>query len=105
MTDVKVRMAELVQQINLHSYRYHVLDSPLIGDAQYDKLVAELRQLEAGHPELVTPDSPTQRVGGQPSEKFAKVRHPRPILSLANAFSGDDVRAWWERARQLILQG
>jgi DNA ligase (NAD+) len=102
MADVKARMAELVQQINLHSYRYHVLDSPLIGDAQYDKLVAELRRLEAEHPEFVTPDSPTQRVGAQPSEKFTKVRHPRPILSLANAFSGDDVRAWWERVRKLI---
>jgi DNA ligase (NAD+) len=102
MADVKTRVAELVQQINLHNYRYHVLDSPIISDAQYDKLVAELRQLEAEHPELVTPDSPTQRVGGQPSEKFAKVRHPRPILSLANAFDADGVRAWWERIRKLI---
>src|SRR5512136_700054 len=101
----KVRVTELVQQLNLHSYRYHVLDSPLIGDAQYDKLVAELRQLEADHPELLTPDSPTQRVGGQPSEKFLKVRHPRPILSLSNAFSAGGVRAWWERIRKLIPEG
>jgi len=105
MADVKTRMAELRQQINFHNYRYHVLDSPLISDAQYDQLVAELRQLEAEHPELVTPDSPTQRVGGQPSEKFLKVRHPRPILSLANAFDADGVRAWWERVRKLIPEG
>ena len=102
MAGVKTRIAELRQQINLHNYRYHVLDSPLISDARYDQLVAELRQLEAERPELVTPDSPTQRVGGQPSEKFAKVRHPRPILSLANAFNADGVRAWWERIRKLL---
>jgi DNA ligase (NAD+) len=105
MADVKARVAELVRQINLHNYRYHVLDAPVISDAQYDKLVAELRRLEAEHPELVSPDSPTQRVGGQPSEKFAKVRHPRPILSLANAFDSDGVRAWWERVRKLIPEG
>ena len=104
MADVRTRMTELRQQINLHNYRYHVLDSPIISDAQYDKLVAELRQLEAEHPELVTSDSPTLRVGGQPSEKFAKVRHPRPILSLANAFDTDGVRAWWERIRKLLPQ-
>ena len=97
MTDVRTRIAELRQQINFHNYRYHVLDSPVVSDAAYDKLVAELRQLEAEHPELVTPDSPTQRVGGQPSEKFSKIRHPRPILSLGNAFDADGVRAWWER--------
>ncbi len=105
MADVRTRMTELSQQINLHNYRYHVLDSPIISDAQYDKLVAELRQLEAEHPELVTSDSPTLRVGGQPSEKFAKVRHPRPILSLANAFDTDGVRAWWERIRKLLPEG
>jgi DNA ligase (NAD+) len=102
MADVPRRIAELRQRINLHNYRYHVLDSPLISDAEYDKLVAELRRLEAEHPELVTPDSPTQRVGGQPSEKFAKVRHPRSILSLANAFDANSVRAWWERIRKLL---
>jgi len=105
MADVKTRVAELVRQINLHNYRYHVLDSPLISDSQYDKLMVELRQLEAEHPELVSPDSPTQRVSVQPSEKFAKVRHPRPILSLGNAFGADGVRAWWERVRKLIPEG
>ena len=86
MADVKTRMAELRQQINLHNYRYYVLDSPLVSDAQYDKLIAELRQLEVEHPELVTPDSPTQRVSGQPSEKFAKVRHPHAVTDrLAHA--------------------
>src|SRR5512143_2733909 len=102
MADIKTRVAELRRQIHLHNYRYHVLDSPIISDAAYDKLVAELRRLEADHPDLVTPDSPTQRVGGQPSEKFAKVRHPRSILSLANAFSAEGVRAWWERIRKLL---
>ncbi len=105
MADVRTRVAELIRQINLHNYRYHVLDSPLISDSQYDKLIAELRQLEAEHPELVSPDSPTQRVSVQPSEKFAKVRHPRPVLSLGNAFGADGVRAWWERIRKLIPEG
>jgi DNA ligase (NAD+) len=105
MADVQARIAELRQQINFHNYRYHVLDSPLISDAQYDKLMVELRRLEAEHPELVTPDSPTQRVGGQPSDKFVKVQHPRPILSLGNAFDADGVRAWWDRIRKLLPEG
>src|SRR4030042_2947053 len=105
MADLQPRIAELRQQLNLHNYRYHVLDSPLISDAEYDKLMVELRRLEAEHPELVTPDSPTQRVGGQPSDKFVKVRHPRPILSLGNAFDADGVRAWWERVRKLLPDG
>ncbi len=102
MADVQTRIAELRRQLNLHNYRYHVLDSPLISDAEYDKLMAELRRLEAERPELVTPDSPTQRVGGQPSDKFVKVRHPRSILSLGNAFEADGVRAWWERIGKLL---
>ena len=63
-----------------------MLDAPVISDAEYDRLVVELRQIEADHPDWVTPDSPSQRAGAAPSEKFEKVRHPRPILSLANAF-------------------
>jgi DNA ligase (NAD+) len=105
MADVQTRITELRRQLNLHNYRYHVLDSPLISDAEYDKLMVDLRRLEAEHPELVTPDSPTQRVGGQPSDKFVKVRHPRPILSLGNAFDADGVRAWWERIRKLLPDG
>lgn len=99
------RIEHLREQIRYHNYRYHVLDAPVISDAEYDALMNELRWLEEMYPELVTPDSPTQRVGGAPVEKFAKVRHPRPILSLANAYSADEVRAWWERIRKLIPPG
>ncbi len=91
------RAAELREQLNAHSYRYHVLDDPIISDAEYDVLMNELRALETAHPDLITLDSPTQRVGGAIAEGFAKVRHPRPILSLSNAFGTDDVRAWRER--------
>lgn len=96
------RVEQLREQIRYHNFRYYVLDSPVISDAEYDALMAELRQLEEAYPELITPDSPTQRVGGAPAEKFVKVRHPRPILSLGNAYSADEVRAWWERIRKLI---
>ncbi len=92
---------DLKQQINFHNLRYHVMDDPVISDAEYDKLVIELRRIEFAHTDWVTPDSPTQRAGAQPSEKFAKVRHPRPILSLANAFGVEDARAWYERVCKL----
>jgi DNA ligase (NAD+) len=92
---------ELKQQINHHNYLYHVEDAPVISDAEYDKLLLELRQIEASHPDWVTPDSPTQRAGALPSDKFEKVRHPRPILSLANAFGAEDARAWYERIRKI----
>jgi DNA ligase (NAD+) len=95
------RARALRREINFHNYRYHVLDSPVVTDAEYDRLLVELRRLEEQYPQLVTPDSPTQRVGGQVSDKFVRVRHPAPILSLANAFSPDDVRAWYERIRRL----
>ena len=89
------------RQVNFHNYRYHVLDAPVISDVEYDRLLVELRQIEADHPDWVTPDSPTQRAGAVPSDKFEKVRHPRPILSLANAFGAEDARAWYERIRKL----
>lgn len=95
--ELRRRVDDLRTQINLHNYRYHVLDEPIISDYEFDRLMAELRQIEADHPDWVTPDSPSQRVGSQPVAKFEKVRHPGPILSLANAFSADDVRAWYER--------
>jgi DNA ligase (NAD+) len=100
-SSVKQRYEELKQQINFHNQRYHVLDAPVISDLEYDRLVIELRQIESEHPDWVTPDSPTQRVGGVPSDKFEKVRHPRPILSLANAFGAEDARAWYERVHRL----
>ena len=95
------RAAELREQIHFHNHRYHVLASPLISDDEYDRLVRELQELEAAHPELVTPDSPTQRVGGEPAERFTKVRHPAAILSLGNAFTVDEVRAWHERVARV----
>lgn len=95
------RLKQLRQAINFHNYRYHVFDSPVISDYEFDRLMAELRQIEGEHPEWVTADSPSQRTGGTPSEKFTKVRHPAPILSLANAFSSKDVRAWYDRILRL----
>ncbi len=95
------RYEELKAQVNLHNYRYHVLDAPLISDLEYDRLLAELKQIEAEHPDWVTPDSPTQRAGAAPLDKFEKVRHPAPILSLANAFGAEDARAWFERIKKL----
>ncbi len=93
-TDAAARIEELREQINEHNYRYFVLDNPIISDAEYDALMRELIELEEAHPELVTPDSPTQRVGAPPSEAFAIVEHRVPMLSLANAFSPDDLRAF-----------
>jgi len=95
------RYAQLCKEVNFHNYRYHVLDAPVISDLEFDRLTVELRQIEADHPDWITPDSPSQRTGGVPSEKFEKVRHPAPILSLANAFGADDARAWYERTRKL----
>jgi DNA ligase (NAD+) len=99
---VKQRIAELRKTINHHNYRYYVLDSPEISDAEYDELMKELRQLEAEHPELVTPDSPTQRIGAPPVEAFGVVEHPQPLLSLANAFSYEDLAAWHKRVSNLL---
>ncbi len=98
---MNTRYEELKTQINFHNHRYHVLDAPLISDAEYDKLLNELKHIEAEHPDWITPDSPTQRAGATPLDKFEKVRHPAPILSLANAFGAHDTRAWFERIRKL----
>jgi DNA ligase (NAD+) len=96
------RAAELRRQLDYHGYRYYVLDDPEIGDDQYDGLLDELRALESEHPELVTPDSPTQRVGGEPVSDLVKVRHPQPMLSLGNARSEDELRAWIQRMRNFL---
>ncbi len=98
---LRARYEELKSQINFHNHRYHVLDSPVISDAEYDKLLNELKGIEAGHPKWITPDSPTQRAGSAPADRFEKLRHPGPILSLANAFGAADARAWFERVRKL----
>ncbi len=92
----------LRDQLNYHLYRYHVLDAPVISDAEYDTLYQQLLQLETAHPELITPDSPTQRAGGPISEKFDKVIHPAPILSLGNAFNPAEILAWEARNRKLL---
>jgi DNA ligase (NAD+) len=95
--EAKLRVEELRSQIAYHDYRYYALDSPEVIDAEYDALMRELRQLEERHPELITPDSPTQRVSGQAIEAFGIVEHREPLLSLANSFSEDELRAWWRR--------
>jgi DNA ligase (NAD+) len=92
---------ELKQQIHSHNYRYHVLDAPVISDLEFDRLLNELKQIEAEHPDWVTPDSPTARVGSVPADRFEKVNHPAPILSLANAFGADDARGWFERVSRI----
>lgn len=102
MPDIQQQLAELREQINYHLYRYHTLDDPVISDAEYDKLLNELRQLETEHPELVTPDSPTQRVGAPPLEGFEKVLHPIPMTSLGNAFDDEDMRNWLARVGRLL---
>ena len=96
------RAAQLRDQIAQHDYRYYVLDAPAIADADYDRLMQELRALESAHPELIAPDSPTQRVSGTPSAAFGEVVHQVPMLSLDNAFSEEDVRAFDRRIHERL---
>lgn len=98
------RARELREQLEHHAYRYYVLDDPEIGDDQYDALLDELRRIEAEHPELVTPDSPTRRVGGEPVGRLEKVEHLEPMLSLGNVRSADELRAWVERMRNHLAR-
>src|SRR4051794_33658026 len=91
----------LRDEIRRHEYRYYVLDDPQISDAEFDKLMNELKKLEAKHPELITPDSPTQRVGGKPREGFVKARHSSPMLSLDNAYTEQELRDWERRVHEL----
>ncbi len=99
---VRERVERLRSEINRHNHLYFVLDRPEISDAAYDVLMVELRGLEERNPELVTPNSPTQRVGAPPAEGFAEVVHPRPMLSLSNAFNDDEIAAWHRRATNLL---
>jgi len=92
---------KLQKDINFHFYRYHVLDQPIISDYEYDTLIKRLRELESRHPEMITADSPTQRIGALAVDRFQKVTHPAPILSLANSFNNDDLIAWYERIVKL----
>ncbi|MGA2005269.1 MAG: NAD-dependent DNA ligase LigA [Terriglobales bacterium] len=95
------KIESLHEKIRHHEYRYYVLDDPEITDAQFDVLMNELKKLEAEHPELITPDSPTQRVGGKPREGFVKARHSSPMLSLDNAYSEEELRNWERRVHEL----
>ena len=104
MPDIEIakkRIAELRERLSYHSYRYYALDSPEISDAEYDQLMVELRKLEEQYPQLITPESPTQRVGAAPLAEFGTVEHPRPLLSLANVFSDDELLAWHKRISNL----
>ena len=98
----KVRVEELREQLNEHSYRYYVLDDPVVSDAEYDELMRELRELEERFPELITLDSPTQRVGITPADLFAPVQHRAPMLSLDNAFSEAELKAWATRVERAV---
>src|ERR1700737_5337338 len=95
------KIEALREKIRHHEYRYYVLDDPEMSDADFDKLMNELKRLEAEHPELITPDSPTQRVGGKPREGFVKAKHSSPMLSLDNAYSEEELRDWERRAHEL----
>jgi len=94
-------LKKLQNELNYHNYRYHVLDDPIISDYEYDKLMKRLHDLESKYPDLITPESPTQRSGAKPFDKFQKVIHPAPILSLANAFNKQDLAAWYDRIRKI----
>ena len=99
--EARLAAEELRSQVSYHDYLYHVKDAPEISDAEYDKLMRRLRAIETHYPELITPDSPTQRVPGQPVEAFSVVQHREPLLSLANAFNLDELQAWHRRAAGL----
>jgi DNA ligase (NAD+) len=99
--DAQRKVEALREKIRHHEYLYYVLDQPEISDADFDLLMRQLKQLEAEHPDLVTPDSPTQRVGGRPREGFVKVPHSSPLLSLDNAYNEQELRDWEQRVREL----
>lgn len=100
--DDQARIVELRRLVHYHNYRYHVLDEPEISDHEYDLLIRELENLEENHPELVTPDSPTQRVGAEPRSAFTRVTHPVPMLSLTDAFDEAELRSWLDRIKKLV---
>ena len=104
-TEVKTRIDKLKKEINYHRYLYHIMDRSEISDAALDSLKNELAKLERQYPDLITPDSPTQRVGGKPLDKFRKVAHSAPMLSLEDAFSEEDMRDWEERVKKVYPSG
>ena len=100
--DIHSRLEQLRDQVNHHNYRYHARDAPEISDAEFDALFRELAAIEERRPELVTPDSPTQRVGAEPVAGFEEAVHPNPMLSLGNAFDEEQFMAWHRRAQALV---
>ncbi len=100
--DLRTRMRRLAEQVRMHRHRYYVLDAPVLSDAEYDALERELRALEAAHPDLADPNSPTRRVGAPPLEAFEKGRHAVPMLSLDNAYAEPELRAWEAKWRKLV---
>src|SRR3954447_2250539 len=104
MSEVEItdRLAALVSQLNKWNYEYYVLDQPTVSDAEYDEALNELRAIEAARPELVTPESPTQRVGMLAQSAFSKVSHPVPLLSLSNVFSQEELQAWEARLHRYV---
>ena len=100
-TAVARKIEKLRNELRRHEHLYYVLDAPEISDAEYDALMNELKKLEAAHPDLVTQDSPTQRVGGKPAEGFKKAQHSRPMLSLDNAYSAEELTDWDRRVHEL----
>src|SRR6202162_5980889 len=98
---IQKKLEALREKIRHHEYRYYVLDDPEMSDADFDKLMNELKRLEAEHPALVTPDSPSQRVGGKPREGFVKAKHSSPMLSLDNAYTEEELRDWERRVHDL----
>src|SRR5437762_12678654 len=99
--NVQAELESLREQIRYHEYRYYVLDDPELSDSEFDRLMNDLKKLEAEHPELITADSPTQRVGGKPREGFVKVPHSISMLSLDNAYSEEELRSWERRVHEL----
>ena len=99
--DIDKKIETLREKVRYHEYRYYVLDDPEISDAEFDKLMEQLKKLETEQPDLITPDSPTQRVGGKPREGFVKVRHSSPMLSLDNTYSENELRSWERRVHEL----
>ena len=102
--DPATRAATLRELLERYNYRYHALDDPEVPDAEYDRLMVELREIEAEHPHVLTPNSPTQRVGAAPVAAFGAVRHRIPMLSLDNAFSEEEVRDFDRRIRERLEQ-
>src|SRR5690606_15715532 len=98
----RLRVEELRTQIRHHDYLYYVENMPEVGDSEYDRLFRELRDLEGEFPELIAPDSPTQRVSGEPAAGFAPVEHREPMLSLGNVFDAAELRAWHARVARLV---